>query len=410
MHTVLVIALVLSAASVAELVAWTLFAVRAWKEWRRSTFVREGLTGPAESLPPLSVVIPAHNEVRVAAACARSVLACDYPAFEVVFVLDRCTDGTRAELEPIAAADRRLRIVDNGDCPPGWAGKCNAARVGAAAATGELILFADADTRFDPGLLRASVTLLRRRRLGMLSLWSTPTQEHWFERVVQPVTALMMLKLFPMRRIDGRLRRRPFANGQFMLFERSAYESFGGHEAVRDDLLEDLAFARGMHRRGIAQDSAIADGMLHVSMYDAWPAFRTGWKRIFMESCVRNPRRLREQAVQLAAIAGLLPALRVLSGILAAAALLWGTPDQVDDGARALAQAALVAAVAATAWRALVLVGIYRTGGFPSWAGPLFGLGAAGVVRILWEGASDLERRLPVRWGGKEYVLEPTRD
>jgi hypothetical protein len=55
-------------------------------------------------------------------------------------------------------------------------------------------------------------------------------------------------------------------------------------------------------------------------------------------------------------------------------------------------------------------VGIYRIGGFPSWAGPLVGLGAAAVGRILWEGASDLERRLPVRWGGKEYVLEPTRD
>ncbi|MFM1935375.1 MAG: hypothetical protein RI990_334, partial [Planctomycetota bacterium] len=83
---------------------------------------------------------------------------------------------------------------------------------------------------------------------------------------------------------------------------------------------------------------------------------------------------------------------------------------QIDDGARSLAVAAVAAAAVATAWRAVVLVGIYRTGGFPSWAGPLFGLGAAAVGRILWEGASDLERRLPVRWGGKEYVLEPTRD
>lgn len=58
MHTVLVVALVLSAASVAELVAWTLFAVRAWKEWRRSTFVREGLAGEPVALPPLAVVIP----------------------------------------------------------------------------------------------------------------------------------------------------------------------------------------------------------------------------------------------------------------------------------------------------------------------------------------------------------------
>ena len=408
MHTVLVVALVLSAASVAEAVAWALFAVRAWKEWRRSTFVREGLAGTPVPLPPLTVVIPAHNEQRVAAACARSVLASDYPALELVIVLDRCTDGTRAALEPIAAADPRLVIVDNGSCPPDWAGKCNAARVGAGRARGELVLFADADTRFDPALLRAAVTLLRRRRLAMLSLWSTPTQELWFERVVQPVTALMMLKLFPMRRVDGRLRRRAFANGQFMLFERAAYESFGGHAAVKDDLLEDLAFARRMDRAGMAQESAIADGMLSVSMYDRWPAFRTGWKRIFIESCFRNPRRLRGQAAQLAAVAIALPAARVASGCLAGAALAWGAPESVDAGARALAWCAVAAAVAATVVRACVVTGVYRLGGFPAWAGLLFGAAAASVAAILLEGARDLRARVPVRWGGREYVLEPT--
>jgi cellulose synthase/poly-beta-1,6-N-acetylglucosamine synthase-like glycosyltransferase len=408
MYAVLVIAVVLAAASAGELVAWTLFALRAWKEWRRSPFVQEGLEGTPVPLPPLTVVIPAHNEERVAAACARSVLASDYPALELVFVLDRCTDGTRRELEPIAAADPRLVIVDNGSCPPDWAGKCNAARVGASRARGELVLFADADTRFDPRLLRAAVTLLRRRRLAMLSLWSTPTLDLWFERVVQPVTALMMLKLFPMRRVDGRLRRRSFANGQFMLFERTAYEAFGGHAAVKDDLLEDLAFARGMRRRGFEQDAAVADGMLSVSMYATWDAFRTGWKRIFIESCMRNPSRLRHQAAQLASIALVLPALRTASGLMAGAALLWGGAS-LDAGDHRFAVATVAAAVAAALWRGMVLMGVYRLSGFPAWAGLLFTLAGASVVRIFLDGARDLHARVPVRWGGRQYVLEPTR-
>jgi hypothetical protein len=407
MHTVLVVALVLSAASVAELVAWTVFAVRAWKEWRRSPFVAEGLEGDPVPLPPLSVVIPAHNEERVAAACARSVLASDYPSLELVFVLDRCSDGTRRELEPLAAADPRLVIVDNASCPADWAGKCNAARVGAARASGELVLFADADTRFDPRLLRAAVTFMRRRGLGMLSLWSTPTQRLWFERLVQPVTALMMLKLFPMRRINGRLQRRAFANGQFMLFERAAYAEFGGHAAVKDDLLEDLAFARGMHSRGMRQEAAIADGLLTVSMYGSWDAFRTGWKRIFIESCVRNPRRLSEQAMHLAAFAVAMPAASALSGALAGASLAFGGAD-VDEGARSLAWAAIAASAAAFAWRSGVLVAVYALSGFPAWAGPLFPLASIPVVRAFLQGAADLRRRVPVRWGGREYVLEPT--
>ena len=407
MRALLIVALVLSAASVGELAAWTVFAVRAWKEWRRSPFVREGLEGEPVDLPALSVVIPAHNEERVAAECARSVLASDYPRLELVFVLDRCTDRTRALLEPIAAADPRLVIVDNGSCPPDWAGKCNAARVGAARASGALVLFADADTRFDPRLLRASVAFLRRRGLGMLSLWSSPTQQHWFERIVQPVAAIMMLKLFPMRRMDGRLQRRPFANGQFMLFERSAYEAFGGHAAVKDDLLEDLAFARGMRDKGLRQESAIADGMLTVSMYDTWPAFRTGWKRIYIESCVRNPDRLRAQAVQLSVITLFLPALSLLSGLLALPAVVVGG-DGIDAGARALAVAAACAAALAWCWRTAVVAVIYRLSGFGPAPALAFPLAGAAIVRILLEGARDLRARVPVRWGGREYVLEPT--
>jgi cellulose synthase/poly-beta-1,6-N-acetylglucosamine synthase-like glycosyltransferase len=98
MHTVIVLALVLSAASVAECVAWPLFGVRAWKEWRRSPVVRDGLSTPPASFPRVSVVVPAHDEERAAAGCARSILASDWPDLEVVFVLDRCSDGTEAAL------------------------------------------------------------------------------------------------------------------------------------------------------------------------------------------------------------------------------------------------------------------------------------------------------------------------
>ena len=407
MHTVIVLALVLSAASVAECVAWPLFGVRAWKEWRRSPVVRDGLRTPPASFPRVSVVVPAHDEERVAADCARSILSSDWPDLEVVFVLDRCTDGTEAALAPVAAADPRLRIEVNRDCPPDWAGKCNAARVGAARATGELLLFADADTRFDPQLVRASVGMMRARRLDMLSLWSSPRQERWFEQVVQPVTAIVMLKLFPMRRIDGTLGRRPFANGQFMLFERRAYEAFGGHAAVKDDLLEDLAFARGMRRMKMPQDSAIADGMLAVAMYDAWPAFREGWKRIFIESCTRNPRRLAEQAWQIAAIGAVLPAVRTASLALALAAVL--APDaSVDEGAMVLAKLAVLVAAAAAVLRLSVVAVAYRLGRFPVWASVLFPVATVAVARILLAGARDLRNRVPIRWGGRSYVLEPS--
>jgi hypothetical protein len=406
MDTLVTVSTILAVASVTECVLWMVLAIRAVREWRCALFIADALRLPAIPLPLLTVVIPAHNEELMAANCARSVLASDYPSLELIFVLDRCTDGTRAVLEPITAADPRLRIVENSSCPADWAGKCNAARVGADNARGELILFTDADTHFDPKLLRASVQLLRSRALSMLSLFSAPTHNHWFEMVVQPVTSLMLLKLFPMKRANAATGRRPFANGQFMLFERSAYQALGGHAAVKDDLLEDLAFARSMKRAKMEQGVAVSDGMLVVSMYDSWKAFQTGWKRIYIESCRRNPARLRKEALQLLVIVVAMPAIRTASVILAAIALLDGHP--MDAGTRAFAVGALAVGIAAPIIRFATLAWIHRTASFPVWSALLFPGAAIAVARIFFDGARDLNARTPVRWGGREYLLEPT--
>ncbi|PHX78360.1 MAG: hypothetical protein CK544_03245 [Planctomycetaceae bacterium] len=406
MDTLVTVSTILAVASVTECVLWMVLAIRAVREWRCALFIADALRLPAIPLPLLTVVIPAHNEELMAPNCARSVLASDYPALELIFVLDRCTDGTRAALEPIAAADPRLRIVENSSCPADWAGKCNAARVGADNARGELILFTDADTYFDPRLLRASVQLLRSRALSMLSLFSSPTHKHWFEMVVQPVTSLMLLKLFPMKRANAAMGRRPFANGQFMLFERAAYQALGGHAAVKDDLLEDLAFARRMKRAKMEQGVAVSDGMLVVSMYDSWKAFQTGWKRIYIESCRRNPARMRKEAFQLLVIVVAIPVIRTASVVLAAIALLNG--DSLDAGARAFAVGALAVGIAAPAIRLATLAWIHRTASFPVWSALLFPGAAIAVARIFFHGARDLNARTPVRWGGREYLLEPT--
>ena len=406
MDTLVTVSTILAIASVTECVLWMVLAIRAVREWRCALFIADALRLPAIPLPLLTVVIPAHNEELMAPNCARSVLASDYPALELIFVLDRCTDGTRAALEPIAAADPRLRIVENSSCPADWAGKCNAARVGADNARGELILFTDADTHFDPRLLRASVQLLRSRALSMLSLFSSPTHKHWFEMVVQPVTSLMLLKLFPMKRANAATGRRPFANGQFMLFERSAYQALGGHAAVKDDLLEDLAFARRMKRAKMEQGVAVSDGMLVVSMYDSWKAFQTGWKRIYIESCRRNPARMRKEALQLLVIVVAMPVIRTASVLLAAIALLNG--DSLDAGARAFAVGALAVGIAAPIIRLVTLAWIHRTASFPVWSALCFPGAAIAVARIFFDGARDLNARTPVRWGGREYLLEPT--
>ncbi len=359
--------------------------------------VRSGLAveAPAGGWPSVSIIVPAHNEERVVEACAATLLASDYPSLQVVMVLDRCTDRTRELLRPFEARDARLKVIENRDCPPDWAGKCNAARVGVEHATGEYLLFTDADVEFDPQLVRASMGMASRDGRDLLSLLPTLTTETWFERVVQPVAAMTLLRMYPIEKVNHERYRRPFANGQFMLFSRAMYERIGGHASVKDDLLEDIAFARGVEAAGGRGGIAIADGMLVVNMYATLAAMRTGWKRIFIEACKRKIARLRQNAFRVVSLGVLAPLLQV-------AAIVAGM---------VLGGAAVVVAIAIVCGGMLLqcfaLVVIFAVSRSPISGAFFFPLGSLIVAKALWDGASDLASGRPVRWGGRDYVLTP---
>jgi hypothetical protein len=317
----------------------------------------------------------------------------------VIFVLDRCTDGTRAALEPIAAADPRLRIIENGDCPDGWAGKCNAAHVGARHATGDLLLFTDADVEFHPRLIRATVPLLRARGLASSESSASPRVRHWFEAVAQPVAAVTLMRLYPFSRVNHTRNPRAFANGQFLLFEGSVYRRLGGHASVRDDLLEDIAFARRVRDAGGRGGIATAEHLMTVEMYESAGEFHRGWKRIYLEASERRPPRLRAIGIEVLASGALLP-LAAIAAVLAGTAWGGGGLEPLAGVTAWLGAAALAAFLSVAGW-------LRAQCHSPLAATPFHPIGAWMVAHCMLEAASDLDARRPVRWGGKEYVLEP---
>ncbi len=358
--------------------------------------VRDG-----DNLPPapglLSIVIPAHNEERVIEASVRGLRAQTRRVFEAIYVLDRCTDRTRERLVAAAEGDPRIRILDNAACPADWAGKCNACRVGAASATGEWLLFTDADCRFAPDMIDSMLSIAHARGTGLLSALGRLTFEHHFERMLQPVATTMLLRAFPLDKANREHKPWPFANGQFLLFTRTAYDQFGGHEAVKDALLEDLAFAWGMknqHRLGIVD----ATRRMEVAMYDSLAAMRSGWTRIFIESRRRKPILLMQAAVEVFVVGVVFPIAAVL-------AMLLGTQGMYRDDSGAFELAALGAMSLALAVSAIAF--LHHRQRAPLVGALAHPLAACVVAYWLFDGARMLRNRVPVRWGGREYVLEP---
>jgi glycosyltransferase involved in cell wall biosynthesis len=319
----------------------------------------------------VSVIVPAHDEARVIERMVASMRAQREARIELVVVLDRCTDDTLARLEAAAENDPRIRPIVNDSCPDDWAGKCHAASVGAAAAQGDWLLFTDADVRFDADVVRSAVAIADAEGIDLLSAYTRLTSGHWWEAVVQPPAAITLLRMFPPDRTNHVERPRSFANGQFMLFRRAFYDHLGGHAAVKDDLLEDLAFAKAVHRLDGRVRVVDSGDRIQTSMYESLEDLLGGWRRIFIESCHRNIGRMNRNVVRVAA-AGLGPVTAIASlGAGVVAASLGGMLPRI---------------------------------GILGW--PLGCLLVAGAIR---GGAVDLARGRPVRWGGRAYLIEPER-
>ncbi len=361
----------------------------------------------------VAIIIPAHNEEEAIARLIPTLRAQDYHRFRVVLCLDRCDDRTEQVARSLIAGDPRFEMLSIASCPEGWAGKTNAVWTGVRHATREaqgaapdLLLFADADTMFHPSCVSAAVAILEQRSLDLLSLLSTMTYTRWFERIVQPAAGMELMRQYPLLKSNGMVgRNRPFANGQFMLFRREAYEAVGGHEAVRDELLEDMALARAIAEgRGTLGRSGktgvvLAQEMLTCRMYDTWEQFRLGWKRIYIETAKRRVRRLRDGGMCALCFGAIGPAI-VMGGAIVSA---WRVVEGWHTREQAWWIACGVLACAAIVVHVMALAMAFAMGRTPLRSILSFTLGSLLVSRILLDAARDLRSGNPVKWGGKEY-------
>ncbi len=220
------------------------------------------------SFPRVSLLVPARNEARNIEACAHGLLNQDYPDFEVIILDDESTDGTDEILRRVAAADARLRILRGQPLPAGWLGKNWACHQLSQAATGDYLLFTDADTRHEPLMLRDSLAAALATHADLLS--GLPHQEvkTWSEQLLVPILAWSFMAFIPIA-LAQRVRAAflSVSIGQFLLFRRPAYEKINGHEAVHDNVVEDFELARNIKKAGLRWRFADATPRIQCRMY-----------------------------------------------------------------------------------------------------------------------------------------------
>lgn len=238
---------------------------------------------PPTNAPLISVCIPARNEENNIRRCVESALGQEYPNLEVIVLDDRSTDATPVILRDLASRDSRLISINGSDLPSGWAGKPHALYQAAAVARGEWLCFVDADTFLAPQALSSVLAKAGETEADMFTVMTRQILGSFWEKTVMPLVMTALSVGFSPRKINDPNRRDAVANGQFIFIKRKIYDAIGGHESVKDQIVEDKAISEKVKWNGYRL--VVADGSQLVStrMYTSLPTMWEGWtKNIYL--------------------------------------------------------------------------------------------------------------------------------
>ncbi|MCW6167297.1 MAG: glycosyltransferase [Thermoplasmatales archaeon] len=338
--------------------------------------------GARPPLPRISVVIAARNEFDDLPATLDSLLAQDLPVDEIVVVDGASTDGTS---EVARARAPKVRLIEEPPLPAGWVGKSWACAVGARATQGEWILFLDADVRLHPAAVRTALAWATRESADLASLATRIEVGSTWERIVMPFYVQMVLTYLRAPRVNRDTSSAAMANGQFTLVRRAAYEVVGGHEAIRTQLVEDVALAQQFRAHGLRLRVAWAPELAQTRMYRSRSEISEG-----ILKTVHGTRY--STAVQIGRIVGLVGLFWLPLGVLPLGIV---TADPILIGTGAFLYVALFGKHIAFA----------RAVRAPAAYGLLYPVAVAFFVvllaRSIRRGAGDR----PVEWKGREYSL-----
>jgi chlorobactene glucosyltransferase len=242
--------------------------------WARRQAARTDLPQPR-----VSVLVPARNEAASITACVTSLLHQEYPDCEVIVLDDASTDSTGAQLDQLAAIYSHLKVIHaNQSLPDGWNGKSYACHRLAQQATGEWLLFTDADTEHTPQSIALGVAHALALQADLLSAFPAQVTQSWSERIL----VSFIIDFLPLAGLNFRTLYRgkglqSAGNGQYLLARAGAYRQANGHAAVSHETLDDFTLAKHFRRSGFTIALIAGRELLRCRMYhnahEVWEGF-----------------------------------------------------------------------------------------------------------------------------------------
>lgn len=218
-----------------------------------------------EHTPRVSILVPARNERESIETCIRSLLSQNYPDFEVCVLDDESSDNTWQILQRLANDYPKLKIFRGDPLPAGWLGKTWACHQLAELATGDILLFTDADTVHTQHTLSSAVAAMEEEKVDFITAFPHQRMLTFAEKLIMPFPYWCIMSLLPLSlAYKSRNPLMTAATGQFMMITRAAYANTGGFAAIKSRVVDDVSLCRSVISLGLKW--RLLDGHLSYSV------------------------------------------------------------------------------------------------------------------------------------------------
>ncbi|HEX9760319.1 MAG TPA: glycosyltransferase family 2 protein [Candidatus Acidoferrales bacterium] len=247
---------------------WLLFVLECAQGVRRLPRIPRYAPLPDEQCPKVSILFSARDEEEKLPQGLATMQALDYPHYEIIAVNDRSSDATGRILDEAAARDPRLKVIHIRELPAGWLGKPHGLQRAYEAASGEWLLFTDADVRMAPGVLRRTMAIARERGWDHLTAFCRADMTGFWDRVLLIYFGLAMTLRYLPWRVSGRCRWSYMGVGAFQMMQRSAYEAIGAHRRLAMEVIDDLKLGKLVKAGGFRSGVCVAEDWIQVRWHD----------------------------------------------------------------------------------------------------------------------------------------------
>lgn len=214
--------------------------------------------------PKVSVIIPARNEEEFIGKCLDSLIEQDYTNYEIIVIDDSSDDATGKIISEYAKKNSKIKPVSAQIKPDDWMGKNWACMEGYKKATGELLLFTDADTTHSQNVISLAVSHLLSFNLDALSAIPKMRTIDFWTRITLPMISTFLHTRFSAIRVNDPSKKTAYFFGSFFIIKQKTYKEVGMHEGVKHEIIEDGALGKKVKESGHSMKMTRGDHLIEA--------------------------------------------------------------------------------------------------------------------------------------------------